>query len=280
MIIFKDPHKIRQHLESLQKKGLKIGYVPTMGALHPGHISLVNQCRQTCDVTLCSIFVNPVQFNNSEDFKNYPSTLESDILLLEESGCDLLFLPGETDIYPDSSFRNKHYELGNLEQVLEGKFRPGHFQGVCLVVERLLTILQPDDLFLGQKDFQQCKVISLLLHTMGRPPRLHVCPIVRETDGLAMSSRNLRLNPEERALAPQIFKNLTFLKEHLREGNLTQLQKEAVSRLETLGFKVEYLELCNTENLDPLNRWSPGLHGVILVAAFIGKIRLIDNLLL
>ena len=175
-----------------------------MGALHNGHVSLISQSKKKTDITVCSIFVNHAQFNNPDDFEKYPSTIENDILLLEESGCDILFIPSEDEIYPDAASKNKHFELGYLEKVLEGEFRPGHFQGVCLVVERLLNIVEPDFLFLGQKDYQQCLVIKKLISLMQKNIKVIICPILREKNGLAMSSRNLRLNEEEKEFSISI----------------------------------------------------------------------------
>jgi pantoate--beta-alanine ligase len=166
MIIFKHRAELQEYLHTQAISKDSIGFVPTMGALHAGHLSLLKKCRETCKVAVCSIFVNPTQFNNPGDFKKYPKTIEKDILLLEENGCDVLFFPDEKEIYPDKNSEKKHFDLGYLETILEGKFRPGHFQGVCLVVEKLLNIVEPDFLFLGQKDFQQCMVIRRLIELM------------------------------------------------------------------------------------------------------------------
>ena len=155
MLIFKFAADIKKYLNAVKEKGAAIGFVPTMGALHNGHISLIKHSKKQTDITVCSIFVNPVQFNNAEDFEKYPITVENDILLLQENGCDILFMPSVAEMYPDEISKQKHYDLGRLENILEGKYRPGHFQGVCLVVEKLLTIVEPNILFLGQKDFQQ-----------------------------------------------------------------------------------------------------------------------------
>ncbi|HVZ96817.1 MAG TPA: pantoate--beta-alanine ligase, partial [Chitinophagaceae bacterium] len=187
MIICKQSSDINNYLSAQRKKIRSVGFVPTMGALHEGHISLIKQSKKKTGLTVCSIFVNPVQFNNAEDFEKYPSTIENDILLLEENGCDILFVPSEREMYPDESSKHKQYALGYLEEILEGKFRPGHFQGVCLVVEKLLNIVRPDILFLGQKDYQQCLVIKKLVRLMGSRVKVKIEPIIREKNGLAMS---------------------------------------------------------------------------------------------
>ena len=257
-----------------------VGFVPTMGALHEGHLSLLKESEKMCKTTVSSIFVNPTQFNNAEDFQKYPKTLPDDILMLEENGCDILFLPSEEEIYPDEQSRQKHFELGYLETILEGKFRPGHFQGVCNVVEKLLNIVEPDFLFLGQKDFQQCLVIRRLLYLMNSKTKLIICPIVREKNGLAKSSRNLRLTDSEKQSAADLHQSLSDIKKHLNPANFPELKKKAVSYLEKNGFKVEYLELAKTKNLELISDYIPRESLILLVAAFLNNVRLIDNLLI
>src|SRR5438270_8267338 len=204
MIIFKRAVDLEHYLFEQKRSGRNIGFVPTMGALHKGHLSLISRAGKS-GLVVCSIFVNPTQFNDPEDFKNYPVNIENDMELLVQSGCDVLFLPSVEEIYP-AGFSKKHYDLGPIEFVLEGAHRPGHFQGVCQVVDRLLQIVQPDDLFTGQKDYQQCMVIRKLISLVGMEDRVNlvVVPTVREKDGLAMSSRNLRLNEEQRKKAPLV----------------------------------------------------------------------------
>ena len=189
MILFKRSLELAKYLESRRNSGLRIGFVPTMGALHNGHISLIKASMGVTDLTVCSIFVNPTQFNDPKDFKKYPITLEKDIYLLEKNGTHVLFLPDPAEIYPDGTHHLEHYDLGYLETILEGQYRPGHFQGVCQVMHRLLRIVGPTDLFMGEKDYQQCLVIKRLLETGGSQPSFHTCPTLRESDGLAMSSR-------------------------------------------------------------------------------------------
>ncbi len=279
MIIFKHSKDLQSYLTDIKQKNLLTGFVPTMGALHAGHISLINKSRQNTDITICSIFVNQVQFNNTDDFKKYPSTIEKDILMLEESGCDIVFMPGEEEIYPDAASKNKHFELGYLEKILEGKFRPGHFQGVCLVVEKLLNIIDPGYLFLGQKDYQQCLVIKKLIGLMNKNIKVMSCPIFREANGLAMSSRNLRLSEEEKNLASQLYKTLEQIKKNLAPGNFLHLKKEAIAQLENCGFKVDYLELAKSADLEIIEDYNTSLELIIVIAAFLNNVRLIDNLL-
>lgn len=278
MILFKHSKDLITFLKSIRKKGNTIGFVPTMGALHKGHLSLIKKSKATNNVTIASIFVNPVQFNNKEDFVKYPSTIDNDILLLEESGCDILFMPSEKEIYPDEISKQKHFELGHLEKILEGKFRPGHFQGVCLVVEKLLAIIKPDNLYLGQKDYQQCLVIKKLITLIKKDITVIICPIVREASGLAMSSRNLRLNEEEKRLASSLNKTLESVKDSLSNENFSELKNIAISNLENKGFKIDYLELANRADLTIIKDYKKAETYILLIAAWLNDIRLIDNL--
>ncbi|MGN6194029.1 MAG: pantoate--beta-alanine ligase [Ginsengibacter sp.] len=279
MIIFKYAADLKKYLAVTNYSKSPVGFVPTMGALHAGHLSLIKRSKEKSSVTVCSIFVNPVQFNNSDDFKKYPKTIEHDLLLLEENGCDILFLPDEKEMYPDEASKNKHFHLGYLETILEGKFRPGHFQGVALVVEKLLNMVEPDFLFLGQKDFQQCMVIKRLISLTHKKTEVVVCPILREQNGLAMSSRNLRLNAEEKEIASNLHRALVSIKENANNDFFFTLKNKAVKDLESKGFKVEYLELAKRNDLEIVPDFIPGEELVILVAAFLRDVRLIDNLL-
>jgi len=250
-----------------------------MGALHQGHLSLIEAAKKNNAVTVCSIFVNPTQFNNQDDFKHYPVTVEKDIELLLTIGCDILFLPSKEEIYP-AGYMPKHYELGKLENIFEGYYRPGHFQGVCQVVDRLLQIVQPNRLYMGAKDYQQCKVIAKLLAITGRDGQvsLSIISTLREADGLAMSSRNLRLDTEQRVLAPLIFQNLSFISDNRKNKTLSDLANEGKENLEKNGFDVDYLTVVDADTLGEVNEQTK--ERIVLVAAAIGSIRLIDNLLL
>ncbi len=259
-----------------------IGFVPTMGALHDGHLSLLKTSKSENRVTVCSIFVNPAQFNDPKDFEKYPSTLEQDIYKLETNGCDILFLPSVKEIYPGQINIKKHYDLGYLETILEGEYRPGHFQGVCMAVERLLAIVLPDNLYLGQKDYQQCMIIKRLIELMGLEKRIQtkICPIVREKDGLAMSSRNMRLKGEQRAKATALYETLIFLKQNINKGSLSELKKEATALLVQKGFKTDYVEIADAGTLKPINEWDSRTNIIGLVAAYVNGVRLIDNMAL
>lgn len=278
MVIFKEVSAISHLVAGLQNKGLRCGFVPTMGALHEGHISLLRTAAGQTDKTICSIFVNPTQFNNQSDFDKYPQTIESDILQLEKAGCDILFLPDVHEMYPGGLSPTVNYPLGELETLLEGHYRPGHFQGVCQVVHRLLDIIHPDILFLGQKDFQQCKVIEKLIQLIGNKTRLVICPTKREPDGLAMSSRNLRLDSHQRVKATAIYRVLSQVIHQIKPGDTTQLTLDAGNQLRSEGFNVDYLEIADYNTLAPIRNWDGKSPAVALVAAYLGEIRLIDNL--
>ena len=279
MIIFKKASQLSQYLQQQRKSGKKTGFVPTMGALHEGHLSLIDVCREQNDLTICSIFINPTQFNNPEDFKHYPITLEKDLDQLIRSGCDVLFLPSVDEIYQQDHFK-KHYDLGELEHILEGHYRPGHFQGVCEVVDRLLNIILPHQIYLGQKDYQQCMVIKKLIGILGLQDQIaiHIQPTRREPDGLAMSSRNLRLSAGQRSQAPALYKALDGIRQHLESKPLDKLESEARQFLVHKGFDVDYVTIARAEDLGHPNQHKEPL--VALVAASLGNIRLIDNLLL
>jgi len=264
--------------DKIRTKDTTLAFVPTMGALHQGHISLLKKSKQLANLTVSSIFINPTQFNNPADFKKYPVTTEEDILMLERNSCDVLFLPGVKEIYPEGEINTNHIDLGYLETILEGEYRPGHFQGVCQVVARLLKIIEPDYLLLGQKDYQQCMVIKKLLDVLESKVQLIICPTVRDNDGLALSSRNLRLTTDERELAPEIYKTLSVIKNELSTKNIEQLKADAIQYLEQKGFKVDYVEVADALDLHAITEWNGRHPAVILAAAFVNDIRLIDNI--
>ena len=280
MILFKKAADINAYVVKNKDAGKNIGFVPTMGALHQGHTSLIQASKQADSISVCSIFVNPAQFNDAKDFHNYPSTMEQDIDALEKAGCDVLFLPSVAEMYPDGMVNVQTYDLGYLETVLEGKYRPGHFQGVCLVVHRLLNIIPADNLYLGQKDYQQCMVIKKLIELEKIQTNIHICPTLRETGGLAMSSRNIRLTAEGRKHALNIFETLSYLKNNIKPGDLKDLKKAAINNLTHAGFKVDYVEIADAADLKILDTWDGRTATVALTAAFLENVRLIDNLLL
>jgi pantoate--beta-alanine ligase len=279
MIVFEKAMALQTYLDAQGATGKPIGFVPTMGALHEGHVSLLQASNRAEQFTVASIFVNPTQFNDAKDFERYPKTLDQDLGLLKANGCNALFLPSVDEIYPGGAV-SKHYEIGPIEKLLEGAFRPGHFQGVCTVVDRLLEIVEPDKLFMGQKDYQQCMVISRLLELTGRTKtELVICPTLRETDGLAMSSRNLRLNKGERAKAVTISKVLQYIKKHVAVSGLREVQQAAEKMLADEGFRADYVSIADARTLRPLVNWQEEKM-VALIAAFLGEVRLIDNLVL
>jgi pantoate--beta-alanine ligase len=282
MILFKKKVDLRNWLDARQKKGYKINFVPTMGALHAGHISLIELSKQQDAITICSIFVNPAQFNDQKDFEKYPATLENDIYLLEKSGCDMLFLPSVKEIYPDGISQKINYDIGYLETILEGKYRPGHFQGVCMVMHRLLEIVKPDRLYLGQKDFQQSMIIKRLTRLIGMAELIEVIifPTIREKNGLAMSSRNMRLSEEGREKAGAIYRSLNLIKQNISKKNFAELKNEAKMMIGENGLKVDYIEIADAKDLSLVNEWDNKKKLIALAAATINEVRLIDNILL
>lgn len=278
MIIYHNPRDLSAYLAREVAKGRQVGFVPTMGALHEGHVTLVRQCRAAADLTVASIFVNPTQFNDARDFQKYPVTIDADIHQLVRAGCDVLFLPDVASIYPDGTAGLPTYDLGYLEEILDGKYRPGHFQGVCQVVDRLLAAVNPHQLFMGRKDYQQCMVIKKLLELTGRKTSLVVCDTIREPDGLAMSSRNTRLDPEQRQVAPTIYRVLSGMRDTLAPGSLETLKSDGLRSLRDAGFRVDYVDICKADDLEPRDNWDGHMPLVALVAAFLGEVRLIDNL--
>ncbi|MEO6730281.1 MAG: pantoate--beta-alanine ligase [Ferruginibacter sp.] len=280
MIIFKKPEHLHSFLSSEKTRGLTTGFVPTMGALHNGHLGLVARALGENDLVICSIFVNPTQFNDAKDFENYPTTIEKDICFLEKAGCSILFLPSVKDIYPNGIDKATKYEMGPLENILEGKFRPGHFQGVCQVVNRLLDIVTPTKLYIGQKDFQQCMVIKKLIELLQIETEIIICPTQREPDGLAMSSRNLRLHDTERKKAPALYQSLLSIKKNLKAGDTTQLKQTANQLLTDAGFKVDYVEIAIADTLEIIQNWDGKIQLVGVAAAYLNDVRLIDNLIL
>ena len=281
MIIFKTATGLAQYLDKQKKEGKTIGFVPTMGALHAGHLSLVKCSQQSHPITVVSIFVNPTQFNDPKDFEKYPVTIEKDCLLLEKQHTDILFLPTIEEMYPYGTMNNHYYDLGNLDLILDGAYRPGHFQGVCQVVQRLLELTLPNELFIGQKDYQQCMVLKMLVNIMKVNIKIFVAPIRRETDGLAMSSRNVLLNEIERQQATAIYQQLKWIQGNWNKKEILELKTTATQNLLKAGFdKVDYVEIANANNLQLLDSVDPTKKMVALIAAFLGKVRLIDNLIL
>jgi pantoate--beta-alanine ligase len=260
------------------QKNQKIGFVPTMGALHQGHLDLVNRSTSSQDVTLVSIFVNPTQFNSKEDFEKYPNTLESDLEKLEKSGVDYVFLPDIETMYPNQV--SLKLEFGSLEKVLEGKFRPGHFNGVGIIVSKLFHLIKPHIAFFGQKDLQQVAVIKRLVQDLSFDLTIEVVPTRRESDGLAMSSRNLRLSADERKSALIFFQCLNFAKKQLLAGQpWIEIRKQIeVAFAQVKEARLEYVELVHPDSFEQLIELDPKIPNSVCIAGFIGEVRLIDNL--
>lgn len=283
MYLFKRSADLKKHLDLVRKSNKSIGFVPTMGALHAGHLSLIQAARQENEVVVCSIFVNPTQFNDPKDFEKYPITIEEDIKKLNNVSTDILFLPSVEEMYPEGLKSDLHYDFGNLETILEGKFRPGHFQGVGRIVHKLLDIVQPDQLFMGQKDLQQCLIVRRLLEITHSPVKLVVCPTEREKDGLAMSSRNTRLSPAARKKATGIYQALIHIRDNFGKGlHFLEGAHEAFDALKKQGFEPEYVDILRLENgsLVPLDQPPGNATVVVAVAAWLDGVRLIDNMIL
>lgn len=281
MILFKEIASLRSMLKLQKANGKRIGFIPTMGALHNGHLKLINQSHTAKNTTIASIFINPTQFNDKKDFYKYPVTVEHDILLLAKAKNDILFLPAVNEMYPNGLTTKLLYQLESLETILEGFYRPGHFQGVCRVVHKLLEVVQPDDLYLGQKDYQQCLIVQKLIDTYKLPIQLHIVPTEREESGLAMSSRNLRLSEDAKEKATVIYKMLNFIKQHIESMPFDQLKQRSHSMLMDSGFhKIDYIEICNAKTLATVKEFDQNIQLVALTAAFIEDVRLIDNMLL
>lgn len=269
---------LQNALKSERLKGLKIGLVPTMGALHEGHLSLVEKAGSLCDIVVVSIFVNPTQFNDKNDLANYPRTLDSDLKLLSTVRCEYIFSPAVEEVYPVADSRK--FDFGTLETVMEGAFRPGHFNGVAQVVSRLFEIVQPDKAFFGRKDFQQMAVIKELVRQMNVPIGIVPCDIIRETDGLAMSSRNKLLLPEYRNVAPMIYQTLKEAKELAHSKTVSDVKKYVVSQINGMELlRVEYFEIVDDTSLMPVERWNELGTKVGCIAVYAGKVRLIDNII-
>jgi pantoate--beta-alanine ligase len=255
--------------------------VPTMGALHEGHLSLIRTSKSKSDITVCSIFVNPTQFNDKKDFEKYPIQIDKDLEMLLEAKCDVVFIPNVEEIYPNGTLDKTSVDLGFIGKTLDGEHRPGHFDGVLQVVKRLLDIVQPDFLFLGQKDYQQCMVLNKLVEHYELPVIVDICATLREEDGLAMSSRNARLNSDERIAAVKLSKALFYIKDNIESESIQQLIDNQIQRLnEDELIKVEYLTIVNGKTLEPVDIYQENTPLTALIAAKVGQVRLIDNVIL
>ncbi|MGZ4036218.1 MAG: pantoate--beta-alanine ligase [Bacteroidia bacterium] len=280
MKIVKTKRELVGILADFRRAGKSIGFVPTMGALHPGHLSLISYSKAAADVTVCSIFVNPTQFNNKTDLEKYPRMPGKDAAMLETAGCDVLFMPPTEEVYPEGY--NATFHFGYLETILEGAHRPGHFNGVGQVVSILFEIVRPDKAFFGLKDYQQVMVIRDLIRQLRLNIEIVACPILREPDGLAMSSRNMLLSPDERAAAALIPKLMEEAVQLKKEGlPLKDIELKIAAELgKNPIYRLDYFSICNADTLEPAETFVPDIRYIALIACFVGKIRLIDNIML
>jgi len=277
--IYNTIKRIQTDVSKYKSEGLSIGFVPTMGALHEGHLSLLKRSIAENDLSIASIFVNPIQFNNKQDLEKYPRTLDEDCRKLEEAGCDIVFAPPVEEMYPEEV--EEKYDFGILEQLMEGEHRPGHFNGVAVVVKRLFDICLPHKAYFGEKDFQQLIIIRELVKKQQLDVEVIGCPIIREADGLAMSSRNVRLSETERNTAPGIYKIMKEVRQEAGEKPLEQSLQDAAYKLNTLtGMQLEYIKIADENTLLPVGNWDEKENMRLFVAVFLGDVRLIDNLLI
>lgn len=256
--------------------GIRIGFVPTMGALHQGHLSLVMRSKRENEVTVVSIFVNPTQFNDSRDLEKYPRTLDADINLLSQVGCDIVFAPTVDEMYPEKDTRIFHF--GTLETVMEGKHRPGHFNGVAQIVSKLFDAVQPHIAYFGEKDFQQLAIIREMVKQLNYTITIAGCPIVRESSGLALSSRNMLLSAEEHKKAPIIYQILSESCIFVAQKQPHEVRNWVLNKFQNTGLDVEYFEIVDGYSLQPVSSWNESDYIVGCIAVFCGKIRLIDNI--
>lgn len=280
MKIFRTKQELQHELAGIRQQNQVITLVPTMGALHEGHLSLINYAKPLTDITVCSIFVNPTQFNDPKDLEKYPRPIENDIALLESVGCDILFMPTVEEMYPEND-PEWHIDLGNLDQIWEGEHRPGHFQGVTQIVFKLFDLVKPNQACFGQKDFQQVMVIQRMIDIKKLDIKLLICPIIRSEEGLALSSRNARLSEEGKENALTLITALRFIKDNLEQKSVAELLDGAKEILASNpAVELEYLSICETSTLAPVHNIETGKDYVALIAAWVENVRLIDNILL
>ncbi|GAT62077.1 pantoate--beta-alanine ligase [Paludibacter jiangxiensis] len=277
MKVFSTIADLKAEIAAQKAAGKTIGLVPTMGALHAGHASLVKKCAAENDVTVVSVFVNPTQFNDKNDLKNYPRTLEKDTELLQSVGCNLIFAPSEDEIYPEPDTRV--FDFAPLDKVMEGKYRPGHFNGVAQIVSKLFDIVTPDKAYFGEKDFQQLAIIREMVKQLGLPLEIIACPIVREADGLALSSRNARLTDSQRKKAVTISKVLFESRNFAPSKSIAELTDWVIDNVNKESeLRVEYFEIVDGNTLQAVSDWNQTDYIVGCITVFCGEVRLIDNI--
>jgi pantoate--beta-alanine ligase len=278
--IIKSGAVIQDLINEIKEAGKTVGFVPTMGALHDGHLSLIKIAKENSDFAVCSIFINPTQFNDPKDFEKYPKNIAEDLKLLENSGCDIVFVPDIHEIYPNG-FDQIDYNIGALSKVMEGKFRKGHFNGVVQVVKRFFEIVKPNVAVFGNKDFQQLAVINWMVNYFNLNIEIIGAPIIREPDGLAMSSRNKRLSRSERKTAINIYKTLLYISNNYKNMGVYELKSRAKDQLDKIeNLELEYLEIADTTTLQPVSEIDYEYSTAVFIAARTGQIRLIDNVVL
>jgi pantoate--beta-alanine ligase len=275
--IIKTVSQLQKEVQKLRKQGKSIGFTPTLGALHAGHITLVDRMLKENDIGIVSIYVNPTQFNVKSDLAKYPRTLEADAKKLKKAKLDILFAPNNTEVYPKGLRTKVKIDFKGLDKRMEGKFRDGHFEGVCQVVKRLLDIVTPDSLYMGQKDFQQFTIIQHMINVLKMPVKLVVCDIVREKHGLAMSSRNERLSKKAREEAALIHKTLKWIKRNRNKYSIAELKAKAMDKLSPDGFKPEYVSIVNGHTLRGVRKMDAHDYVVVCTAVWTEDVRLIDN---
>jgi pantoate--beta-alanine ligase len=277
--VFEKTAALQAHLENLISTGKTIGFVPTMGALHRGHLSLIRESKKDNDITVCSIFINPTQFNNPDDLKKYPRQFEQDIELLTKRDCDVVFHPNVEEMYPEPP--TDIFDFGQLDKVMEGAYRPGHFNGVATVVKRLFEIVRPNRAYFGLKDYQQLVIIHKMTKDNNLPVEIVPCEIVRERNGLAMSSRNQLLTEAQRKQATLLYKTLKLVKVRAGFTTIAEIRKFVEKQFrKSSHIKLEYFEIVDMYSLRTLSSWAESNHPIACIAAYAGKIRLIDNMIL
>lgn len=280
MLHVKNIDALEKALTEWKSIGFSVGFVPTMGALHQGHLSLIERAISENDKVVCSIFINPTQFNNQEDLVSYPIQIDKDLALLRKMNCDLVFTPEIKDMYPQGN-EIQQFELNGLDALMEGAHRPGHFDGVCTIVNKLFNLIKPKNAYFGQKDFQQLAIIRQLNKTQKFKINIVGCPIIRDENGLAMSSRNMLLNKKERLIAAKIYHILTSAKAQFFTNNVENVKSFVKKELNNVSvFSTDYVEIVHAQTLQPLNDGEKKEPAVLCVAVFLGSIRLIDNILL
>jgi pantoate--beta-alanine ligase len=277
MLVLTTVQEVRDWISDTKGNSCSIGFVPTMGALHQGHIALIEQSVRENNVTVCSIFVNPIQFNNKEDLAKYPRTLNNDLQLLEKANCDMVFVPSVEEMYPDDV--SEHYHFGALEKVMEGASRPGHFTGVAIVVKRLFNFVQPDRAYFGKKDFQQLILIQKLVKIENLPIHVVACPTVREENGLAMSSRNRHLSPEDRTIASKVYHTLMNASQLFPHKGVYEIEQFVLSEIgKEKKIRLEYFDIVDKKTLQKSNKLDNPNGLIGCVAFWLGNVRLIDNI--